>query len=71
MSERAAAMARQGAEQALQGLHRSVDALAQQMRGPVKLLPWAVVPAVGVGVGVAVLVTLWLLGVAQNFSWSV
>ena len=52
-------------EQALQGLHRSLDALALQMRGPVKPLPWAVVPAV------AVLVTLWCVGVAQIFSWSV
>ena len=69
MSERAAAVARQGAEQALQGLHRSVEALAQQMRGPVKPLAWAVVPAVGVAV--AVLVTLWLVGVAQIVSWSV
>lgn len=55
----------QTAEQALQGLHHSLDALALQMRGPVKPLPWALVPAV------AVLVTLWLVGVAQIFSWSV
>ncbi|MGM9517015.1 hypothetical protein ACS5PK_22460 [Roseateles sp. DB2] len=48
----------QSTEQALQGLHRSLDALAAQMRGPVKPLPWALVPAV------AVLVTLWLVGVA-------
>lgn len=56
----------QTAEQALEGLHRSLDALAQQMRGPVvKPLPllWALVP------GVAVLVTLWLVGVAQWVVW--
>ncbi|MEO3713957.1 hypothetical protein [Roseateles flavus] len=53
-------------EQALQGLHRSMDALALQMRGPVvKPLPLVLVPAVGVAA--AVLVTLWLLGVAQIF----
>lgn len=55
----------QTAEQALQGLHRSLDVLTLQMRGPVKPLPWTVVPVV------AVLVTLWLAGVAQIFSWSV
>lgn len=59
----------QTAEQALQGLHHSLDALALQMRGPVKPLAWAGVPVVGVAV--AVLVTLWLVGVAQIFSWSV
>lgn len=53
----------QSTEQALQGLHRSLDALAAQMRGPVKPLPWALVPAV------AVLVTLWLVGVAQWVAW--
>jgi len=57
----------QTAEQALQGLHRSLDALALQMRGPVKPLPWAVVPVVGVAA--AVLVTLWLAGVAQWMVW--
>lgn len=60
----------QTAEPALQDLHRSLDALALQMRAPVvKPLPWAVVPAMGLAA--AVLVTLWLAGVAQIVSWSV
>ncbi len=46
----------QTAEQALRGPHSSLDALALQMHGPVKPLPWTLVPAV------AVLATLWWVG---------
>lgn len=56
----------QTAEPALQDLHRSLDALALQMRAPAKPMPWAVVPAMGLAA--AVLVTLWLAGVVQIFS---